>query len=274
MEELAELLSQTLRSAQNTFYGKYRAKVVDNNDPEKLGRLRLQIPAILGDKTSEWALPAFSNGGYQDMGSFSLPPLDANVWAEFEGGNSSRPIWTGTFFTKEMTSPQEAQDKSPDAHIFKSLAGHLIEISDQEGEEKIDIKHQNGVEIALEANENLSLTSPNLGSLTFDAEQSKINLSDQNGNSLILDSTGITLQDCNGNSIVLSSSGIQLETSGEITLKGMAVNLGGSGGEPVIKGQSFVNLLMTHTHPAPAGVTGPPIPQGELSTLSMKVKST
>lgn len=33
---------------RNRWYGKYRAFVRDNNDPERLGRVRLEIPAVLG----------------------------------------------------------------------------------------------------------------------------------------------------------------------------------------------------------------------------------
>ena len=57
----------------------------------------------------------------------------------------------------------------------------------------------------------------------------------------------------------------------KIVVQGSQVMLGGEGGEPVIKGQSFLSLFMTHIHPTGAGPSGPPVPQGEMSTLSMKV---
>jgi hypothetical protein len=54
----------------------------------------------------------------------------------------------------------------------------------------------------------------------------------------------------------------------------MAVNLGGAGGEGVIKGQSFMSIYAAHTHPTSMGPSGPPIPMGEFASISFKVKST
>jgi sugar porter (SP) family MFS transporter len=61
---------------KNRWFGKYRAFVRDNNDPERLGRVRLEIPAVLGygpENWSEWAWPCFPYGGNQDMGMFFVP---------------------------------------------------------------------------------------------------------------------------------------------------------------------------------------------------------
>jgi hypothetical protein len=50
-------IAQVVRDTQQRFYGKYRAFVVDNEDPEQLARLRLRIPSVLGEEISGWALP-------------------------------------------------------------------------------------------------------------------------------------------------------------------------------------------------------------------------
>jgi len=61
----------------------------------------------------------------------------------------------------------------------------------------------------------------------------------------------------------------------KIVVDGQQGLLGGEGGEPVIKGQSFLTLFATHVHTctAPGSPTSPPIPQGEMSSLSFKVKT-
>ena len=72
---------------KHRWYGKYRAFVRDNNDPERLGRCRLEIPAVLGqgrENWSDWASPSFPYGGNQDTGMFLIPEEGASVWAEFE----------------------------------------------------------------------------------------------------------------------------------------------------------------------------------------------
>lgn len=43
--------------ADNNYFGIYRALVIDNDDPEGLGRVKLQIPQVLGENVTEWAWP-------------------------------------------------------------------------------------------------------------------------------------------------------------------------------------------------------------------------
>ena len=75
------------------YYGKYRAWVVDVDDPEQADRLRLRIPEILGDDISEWAVPSWPPGTTPEQ--HLLPEIGAEVWVEFEAGDLSRPIWDG-----------------------------------------------------------------------------------------------------------------------------------------------------------------------------------
>lgn len=74
------------------FYGIYRGKVVNSNDPDKHGRVRVVIPQILGDNPTNWAWPMDSSA-IKTKAPFS----GQGVWVMFEGGDPSYPIWTGTF---------------------------------------------------------------------------------------------------------------------------------------------------------------------------------
>jgi hypothetical protein len=79
-----------------TFTGKYRGKVVDNIDPLMLGRLIVLAPAV-SEFPLSWAMPCVPYAG-RNVGIFALPPIAANVWIEFEGGDPNYPIWTGCFW--------------------------------------------------------------------------------------------------------------------------------------------------------------------------------
>lgn len=79
------------------FYGKCRGSVVNNIDPMNQGRLQVRVPAVLGEDGLSWAMPCVPFAGKQ-MGFFALPPVGANIWVEFEGGNPDHPIWTGCFW--------------------------------------------------------------------------------------------------------------------------------------------------------------------------------
>lgn len=84
---------------RNRWYGKYRAFVRDNNDPERLGRIRLEIPAVLGsgrENWSEWAAPCFPYGGNDDTGMFLIPEEGVRMkkitkisgWGNYGGDNA------------------------------------------------------------------------------------------------------------------------------------------------------------------------------------------
>jgi hypothetical protein len=78
-------------------YGKYRGTVVDNVDPEQIGRLLVMVPDVLGVTPSSWALPCVPAAGVES-GVFVVPAIGANVWVEFEQGDPDYPIWVGGFW--------------------------------------------------------------------------------------------------------------------------------------------------------------------------------
>jgi uncharacterized protein involved in type VI secretion and phage assembly len=80
------------------YYGKYRGVVVDSVDPLQIGRIRAQVPAVLGETISVWAMPCLPAAGIQS-GFFILPQVGSQVWVEFEGGNADFPVWTGGFWS-------------------------------------------------------------------------------------------------------------------------------------------------------------------------------
>ena len=79
------------------YFGKYRGKVENNLDPMMLGRVQVSVPAVLGEGTLSWAMPCVPYAG-SGVGFFMIPPVDANVWVEFEGGDIDYPIWSGCFW--------------------------------------------------------------------------------------------------------------------------------------------------------------------------------
>ena len=86
------------------FWGKYRGIVWDNNDPDKIGRIKARVPSLEIDDDEPfiipWALPSFPLGGKPDIGALLVPEEDSMVWLEFEDGDLEKPIYTGTWFAK------------------------------------------------------------------------------------------------------------------------------------------------------------------------------
>ena len=99
--ELEHVIARLAHEVERRYYGKYRAFVVDNADPEQLGRLKLTVPSVLGDEVvTGWAMPCVPYGGAENQGMLFVPDIDAGVWVEFEEGDLEFPIWVGTFWSK------------------------------------------------------------------------------------------------------------------------------------------------------------------------------
>jgi type VI secretion system (T6SS) baseplate-like injector VgrG len=82
---------------QQQFFGKFRGAVTNNVDPMLLGRVQVSVPAVLGSGRLSWAMPCAPYAGPQ-VGFFAVPPIGANVWVEFEGGDPDYPILAGCFW--------------------------------------------------------------------------------------------------------------------------------------------------------------------------------
>jgi uncharacterized protein involved in type VI secretion and phage assembly len=109
-------------------YGKYRATVLDNIDPERMGRVMLEVPDVLGRRPSNWAMPCVPAAGVQS-GFFIAPAIGAQVWAEFEGGDPDLPIWTGGFWGTAAEVPISASTQ-PMIIVLETTAQASLTVSD------------------------------------------------------------------------------------------------------------------------------------------------
>ena len=105
----------------NKYYGKFKAFVRDNDDPERRGRLRVFCPALMGTEDVEarwlgWAEPCLPWIGGLPTIDFGSPYVrgqngndDIGVWLEFQGGELDYPIWTGCFIVAPTATDPRAQ---------------------------------------------------------------------------------------------------------------------------------------------------------------------
>ncbi len=135
------------------FNGKYRGKVIDNVDPLMLGRIVPMVPAV-SDQLLSWALPAAPFAG-SGVGFFALPPVGANVWIEFEGGDANYPIWTGCFWGEDEAPAQPAL---PTTFMIKTQLATLS-INDLTGELRLETKTPAGFQTVVLNAEGVKLSS-------------------------------------------------------------------------------------------------------------------
>lgn len=147
-------MADPMTSALDTraaYFGKYKGAVVDNLDPEKRGRLRVKVPAVL-DSTQVWAMPCVPYAG-PNLGFYALPEIGTGVWVEFEAGDVSYPIWTGCFWNENDV---DQADSDPKIKFFKTKK-FTLRIDDGNGE--IIIENDSGSRIKLTAQEILHKSS-------------------------------------------------------------------------------------------------------------------
>ena len=65
-------------SDDGRYYGKYRATVFSNVDPEGRGRIQAIVPDVLGITPSTFALPCLPVAGKQS-GAFFVPEIGAGI---------------------------------------------------------------------------------------------------------------------------------------------------------------------------------------------------
>ncbi|MDQ1287762.1 MAG: hypothetical protein QG622_1327 [Actinomycetota bacterium] len=78
------------------YHGKHRGTVLNNVDPQQIGRIQVTVPDV-PLALSSWAMPCFPSSGPQS-GIWALPGIGAGVWVEFEQGNPDHPIWSGCWY--------------------------------------------------------------------------------------------------------------------------------------------------------------------------------
>ena len=167
---LERLVVELATQARSRFYGKYRGVVSDNGDPEKLGRIRANVPEVLDTEVSPWAWPCATYAG-PDVGLFAVPPVGAGVWIEFEAGDPSRPIWTGGWWGRN-DPPKNEQGSAANVpqKIFKSDSGlllaldddaHTATLSDRNGNNLVVIKVEDG-QVRIQATAKVVVEAPQI----------------------------------------------------------------------------------------------------------------
>ena len=141
-----------MAAPSNRYLGKFRGRVVDNNDPLHIGRVTAEVPDVLGNEPSTWALPCLPFTGPQS-GQFVVPPPGAGVWVEFEQGDPSFPVWTGCWYGAETELPPDArtavQQNSPNKPVVVQTPGDHKLVMNDAPEQGILLQAQGGAYIRI-----------------------------------------------------------------------------------------------------------------------------
>lgn len=135
-------------SKHQSYFGKYRGKVSDVQDPMMLGRIKANVPSVTGEADTGWAMPCAPFGG-SGMGMFVLPDVGAGVWIEFEGGDPDYPIWSGCWWAAASEVPPALLAPPYQKTLIKTKGGNSILLDDTPGAGGITLETSGGQKIKL-----------------------------------------------------------------------------------------------------------------------------
>ncbi|MCK5605157.1 hypothetical protein KAR91_24920 [Candidatus Pacearchaeota archaeon] len=143
---------------ETPLFGNYRAKVVNNRDPKKCGRVKLWIADIMpkvDDTKGLWAWPSNSPLGGRNLenetdcyyqGTSLIPKKGSWVFCFFESGNINRPYYFGSL---DIEHPPGQPSVLPENQLggeyehkwtlFKSHDGRTIVVSDDPDDCRLEL---------------------------------------------------------------------------------------------------------------------------------------
>ncbi len=245
------------RTTDQRYYGVLEGIVVDNVDPEKLGRVKVRFPWFDDQTVTDWCRLAhlYAGPGY---GSFYIPEIDDEVVVSFIHGDMRFPIVMGGLYNgKDKPATHRAEDK--DEKLIRTKAGHQLLFSDTEDDRFTEIRTTGG------------------HLLTLHDEEEKVALTTSGGHEALLDDGGgkITVKTSGGQTVELDANSDKITVkAATVTLDATNVKLGGDGAvEPLVLGNLFMILFNAHVHTStlPGTPTSPPVTPmtpAQLSTIS------
>lgn len=164
------MIRDNFKRISHKYEGMYRGVVVDNNDPDKLGRVKLLVRPMFKKEdipisALPWAVPAFplhegsgADSGVQ-FGYFSIPRLDTEVWVFFEAGDYNQPVFFAEAYNAVKGKPLFADTNYPDRKGIRYQNG--VEIYVDESTDEITLNHPSGASVLITGVGDIKATSVN-----------------------------------------------------------------------------------------------------------------
>lgn len=155
-------------------------KVVDNNDPEKLRRLRIRVADVWGSSIPDgdlpWCIQKPPNdsalGNTATCGSFGVPIVGSIMYVELQDGDSHFPMYS--FGAVQLNTLKDLEATNyPHRYGFVDETGNWFYFDRQTGD--WEFKHKSGYIFHINDVGALVITSPDPGTLTINCENVQVN---------------------------------------------------------------------------------------------------
>lgn len=194
--------SPNRRAEKNDEIAGVRVAIVrDNEDPENLGRVKLEFPWRDADDESYWARIATDMTG-DGYGTYFLPEVEDEVLVGFENGDIHHPIVIGALWSGKRKPPEDNADGNNDIRTITTRSEHRIEFDDNDTKGAVRIETSGGHAIVLDD----------------ESGSESVTIEDKSGNSVEMDSTGNEIAISANKGIRLEAPTIELSADAEVSI--------------------------------------------------------
>jgi len=252
--------------------------VVDNRDPECLGRVRLELPLVSPGRPTPWYQIA-TQYRRNKCGWWALPDIGTQVIVCFPTKNYSQGIVLGCIYDQKHRPPEHSTD-NPSKSMLLQTKKHRIEIIDEDGKEEIRFESAEGKMRAILGPKGIELINELDGGIEVNCK--KLNIKGKNVNIVSKKDTTITTD---GNAKFTEKGKLLIQSDKDVTLKGKNVKLSGTNGvtaqgKQIATQDSKVMGFDTHIMVIPAGTSTANVPlphpfigkMGEKCSSDVKIK--
>jgi uncharacterized protein involved in type VI secretion and phage assembly len=190
------------------------ATVTDNNDPDKLSRVKVEFNWPGNDKESDWIrVGSFYSGSDDRKGMQFIPEKEAQVMIGYELNKPERPFIITSLYPKK--DGMRSRKGNNDEKAFYTKAGNLIELIDKQQENQIRITNVNKEDTAiiLEFKDNGVITIKTDGKVEIEAQE---NISIHAKQKLSLEANEIEIKAQNKATLSAAQVSIEAEAKAEI----------------------------------------------------------
>jgi uncharacterized protein involved in type VI secretion and phage assembly len=124
------------------------ARVTNNQDPKKLGRVKLEFPFWGDGVESSWARIATPMAGEQ-YGFCCLPEVGSEVLIVFAHGDVRHPYVLGALWNGQAKPPETNDNGKNHRRTITSRSGQSVVFDDEPGHESIALRSKGGLTVEL-----------------------------------------------------------------------------------------------------------------------------
>ncbi|MGI9303717.1 MAG: phage baseplate assembly protein V [Gammaproteobacteria bacterium] len=190
MDIFGQLLGQS--ASDSRIYAPVVGIVTNNQDPDKLGRVKVKLPWLSEKDESDWARVVTPMAGAK-RGMYFLPEVDDEVLVAFEHGDVRLPYVLGALWNGKDKPPEDNSDGKNNVRTIKSRSGHIVRLDDTKGEEKIEV-----------------IDKSTKNSITINTKDNSITISAD---------ADISIKSAKGKLTLQSKDGIAIKSDGDITVE-------------------------------------------------------